>query len=72
MVKFLWEIIFIPIEKDFFIYICHGVLYICLNINNSKLVENPDSSSEKAVEQMIIPLYKDETVYMNDKKMERT
>lgn len=38
------KILFIPVVKDF-IYICHGVLWYCLNyINNSKLVENPDSS----------------------------
>lgn len=50
----------------------YGVLWYCLNINNSKLVENPDSSSEKVLKQMIIPLYKDESVYMSDKKMKRT
>lgn len=42
--NFFKKILFIPVVKDF-IYICHGVLWYCLNyINNSKLVENPDSS----------------------------
>lgn len=43
-IRFLKKKLFIPFVKDF-IYICHGVLWYCLNyINNSKLVENPDSS----------------------------